>query len=83
MRSGTSGKATVDVSIIAMKREAQEQAKRVYAQTCIERAIMKVRELRLAGMVNKAGADDIQHHLILALSVFETDAENEIAVAVG
>lgn len=59
------------VTDFAMVAEARQQVNKTFVKSCIEKSVAKVRELRIAGMINNNGADDIQHDLIMALVILD------------
>lgn len=68
---GAASSNTKSVTDLAMAAQAKEQVNRTFIRSCIEKSVAKVQELRVAGMINNNGADDIRHELIMALVVMD------------
>jgi hypothetical protein len=69
--SGTSEMQRTDLTTMAGAMLKRRRALKSECESDLESAILKVRELRLAGMMNKAGADEIQQRLLVAWSKLE------------
>lgn len=65
------GKTRVDITEIAAQVREHRQELQNRAENLVEGSILRIRELRLAGMINKAGADHVCNDLILALQALE------------
>lgn len=61
----------LDLSQVSGMILAQRQEAKRSAEEAIESAVLEVRRLRLAGMINRSGADEIQHRLCHALAFIE------------
>ncbi|MMZ46543.1 hypothetical protein D1872_81610 [compost metagenome] len=71
----------LDIPELITQKQVRDQAIKDYVALCLEKAVIKTRELRMAGMINKAGADEIMHVLILALSTLEGSMEVETVLS--
>ena len=74
------GKANVSLTDVAdaMKQESKQRSE--YACIRMEKVAIIVRELRLAGMINKAGADRITHELVLGMSALESNRNEALPI---
>lgn len=77
----TAGKVNGSKSVVSLTErmdafKEQQMIRIQYASNRMEQAVLIVKDLKLAGMINKAGADRITHELVLGMASIEEN-QNE------
>ena len=73
-------KAVVSLSDRMESFKEQQLVRIQYASNRMEQAILVVKDLRVAGMINKVGADKIIHELVLGMAAIEENQEEALPI---